>query len=262
MPGARWKVIHVAPDGRRPDEPIITPARFLGLSGVTPADSPCTSAIVAFCPFHGLTGKAGARPLGRQLLTHLNPAQQYRATIGGRDVLMVERVYGGPVCATVIEEMAYLGVSHVVGYGYCGSLRPDVEPADIVLATSGLVSDGTSREYTTAGEAEPGPGMLRAYAKLEPSVRERVRPVTVWTTDAIYREYPAGVAAWRKAGADVVNMDTSHLYAVSRAVGIDAIYLSVVSDYVGGDEWEEDFTAIGDALDDLHHLVLNLASAV
>ncbi len=247
-------------ENTRGEQPIITPARFLALNEVTPADNECTAAIVAFCPFYGLTERANARPLGRQLLSHVNPAQQFQAAIEGRDVLMVERVYGGPVCATVIEEMAYLGVQRVIGCGYSGSLRADIRPGDIVLAASGLVSDGTSRQYTDAGEVHPGRGMLEAYATLDASVRGRVHPVCVWTTDAIYREYPSQVAAWARRGADVVNMDTSPLYAVSQAVGVEAIYVSVVSDHVGADEWVESFRGIDDAVSTLQQIVLELAA--
>jgi uridine phosphorylase len=218
--------------------------------------------IVAFCPFRGLLDKVSARPAARPLLSHINPGQQFQATVEGRDVLMVERVYGGPVCATVIEEMAYLGVRHVIGCGYSGSLRAEIRPGEIVLATSGLASDGTTHEYTDAEEVRPSGAMLEAYAKLGASSRERVRAARVWTTDAIYREYPSKVAAWAERGADVVNMDTSPLYAVSEAVGIEAIYFSVISDYVGAEEWEEDFSEVGDAVDALHALVLTLIGAL
>lgn len=256
------KVRRVPGDDPAGEQPIITPARFLGLSDVRAADNHRTVAVAAFCPLHGLVDKAGARPLARQLLSHINPAQQFEATIEGRDVLMVERVYGGPVCATVVEEMAYLGVQHVIGCGYSGSLRAEIRPGDVVLATSGLASDGTTGEYTDAEEVRPSRGMLKAYGKLDASLRERVRPACVWTTDAIYREYPSKVAAWVERGADVVNMDTSPLYAVSQAVDIEAIYLSVVSDHVGGEEWEEDFSRIGDAVDCLHDLVCRLIGAL
>ena len=33
----------------------------------------------------------------------------------------------------------------------------------------------------------------------------------------LYREYPEKIEKWRGMGADVVNMDTSYFYAVSRA---------------------------------------------
>lgn len=244
------------------EQPIIAPARFLGLNQITPVDNRCAVGIVAFCPFHGLAEKADARPLGRPLLSHINRAQQLQATIAGRDVLMVERVYGGPVCATVIEEMAYLGVQRVIGCGYSGSLRADIMPGDIVVATLGYASDGTTREYTEADEVGPSGRALAAYEELDAALRDGVRSACVWTTDAIYREYPSKVAAWADRGADVVNMDTSPLYAVSQSVGIEAIYLSVVSDYVGADEWVESFRGIDDAMARLHQIVLRLAAAV
>ena len=240
------------------ETPLITPSRFLSLEGIARADNPCTAAVIAFCPFHGMKDLAHARPLEKPLFVHVDRSHQFQGIVEGRRVLMVECVYGGPVCATVIEEMAHLGVKHVIGYGYSGSLREAIVPGTIVLASSGTVSDGASREYLDAPEVEGSAALMAAFDTLDGSLRAGVRTGRAWTTDAIYREYPSKIQSWIQAGADFVNMDTSHFYAVSQAVGIEALYFSLISDYVGGETWDQQFRDLQKPRERLQKIILEL----
>src|SRR5262249_23376455 len=79
---------------------------------------------------------------------------------------------------------------------------------------------------------------------------------TVWTTDALYREYPEDVATWRARGAAVVNMDTAHFYAVSHVVGMSAAYACVVSDCVEAATWDDGHQDISQAMGTLQDLII------
>ncbi len=62
------------------------------------------------------------------------------------------------------------------------------------------------------------------------------------STDALYQEWPTRVRQWREAGATFVNLETSPFYAVAAYRGIRAIYLGLVTDYVGEPTaWEHGF---------------------
>lgn len=244
------------------ETPIINPSQFLALEGITGEDNQCEVAIIGFCSFYEMKEKAHARTLQKSLLTHIDVAHQFHGFIDDVQVLMVDCVYGGPVCAAVIEEMAYLGVKYVIGYGYSGSLREEFIPGSIVLASSGIVSDGTSREYSKSSEVKASEHLMTQYDKLDAYLRDGVLPGKTWTTDAIYREYPSKIQSWLQAGADFVNMDTSHFYAVSSAVGIEALYFSLISDYVGGEKWKQQFQNLGQSRAQLHQIVLKLAVSV
>ena len=54
---------------------------------------------------------------------------------------------GAPSAAIVVEELAMLGVKTVIRIGTCGGSGPDVQPADLVIATAACPLDGTSRQY-------------------------------------------------------------------------------------------------------------------
>ena len=239
--------------------PIIAPSQFLALEGIAGEDNQCEVAIIGFCSFYEMKEKAHARPLQKSLFVHMDVAHQFHGFIDGHQVLMIDCVYGGPVCATVIEEMAYLGVKYVIGYRYSGALQEQFILGSIVLASSGIVSDGTSREYSKFPEVKASEHLMTQYNKLDPSLRDGVLTGKAWTTDAIYREYPSKIQSWLQAGADFVNMDTSHFYAVSRAVGIETLYFSLISDYVGGKQWEQQFQNLEESRKQLHEIILKLA---
>ena len=244
------------------ETPIITPSRFMSMEGITNEDNQCEVAIIGFCTFYGMKEKAHARPLKKSLFTHIDVDHQFHGFIGGLQLLMVDCVYGGPVCASIIEEMAYLGVKYVIGYGYSGSLREEFIPGSIVLESSGFVSDGASREYSDQSEVKASEHLMTQYDNLDASLREGVLSGKTWTTDAIYREYPSKIQSWLKAGADFVNMDTSHFYAVSRTVGIEALCFSLISDYVGGKKWKHQFHNLEESRAQLYQIVLELAASV
>ena len=59
------------------------------------------------------------------------------------------------------------------------------------------------------------------------------------TVDALYRETETDVEAWRKDGAQIVNMETSALYAASLTCGVSSVWIGHISDRLVGGEWEE-----------------------
>ena len=65
-------------------------------------------------------------------------------------------------------------------------------------------------------------------------------PVQAMTADAIYREYDQDLDAAKEHGCDIVNCDSSHLFAVSREVGIRTTECGVISDLAAGqgENWQ------------------------
>jgi uridine phosphorylase len=238
-------------------QPIITPGKWLKCDALPPEVEGCTLAVVGFCRFNDMKNRLAAEPLPESLFSHLDVSHQFVAQVASRKILALECLYGGPLSATVIEELAHYGIKEVVGYGYAGSLTRSVPVGQIALADASMVSDGTSREYLPEVKlVYPDNALTHCLREVADQADIPIRGVTVWTTDALYREYPGKVAAWRKAGADVVNMDTSHFYAVGRIVGVSVVYLCVVSDCVEGPVWDDGFARVKRAMSDLQSLVL------
>jgi len=111
-----------------------------------------------------------------------------------------------------------------------GSLVSALGKGAQILAARGLVTDGTSRAYTSAADVGPDAGLTAALATTATALGVAVTPVTVATVDALYRETPAAVRRWLALGAEAINMETAPLYAASAVCGVRSLWLGHVSD--------------------------------
>ena len=163
----------------------------------------------------------------------------HETTVGETQVCIVSRcVWGGPQAAILVEELAYFGVTRIVGFGSAGSLVPDLPKGTHVVASTAIVTDGTSRAYT---EASALPVDADLYAALEAVVDELgadVTPVKIATVDAVYRETDEAVQRWLSQGAQAINMETSPLYAASATCGVKSLWLGHISDSLLNLEWD------------------------
>ena len=238
-------------------QPIITPEKWLKLSSLLPEAEGCTVAVVGFCRFKEMRDRLKADQLTERIFSHVNLPHQFVGQAANRKVLAIDCLYGGPMSATVIEELAHYGIEKVIGYGFAGSLTRHVSVGEIVLADAAIVSDGTSREYLSGDEwVYPAPELADCVRQCAAKNGIAIRGGKVWTTDAIYREYPEKVKQWRQRGAEIVNMDTSHFYAVSKVVGIKAVYACIISDSTEAPVWNDGFDRIQQATNNLQSLVV------
>jgi uridine phosphorylase len=219
--------------GKEKERPLITPEDFLKGQQVDVKLLKLKKALLAFISIRDMKDKFGGKPAPGPIFSHTRELPLVRDD----GTILVGQVYGGPFCSIIMEELAFFGVKYAVGYGFSGTLDSGVPPGTIMIAESGICSDGTSREYTGDSEVYADPGMLKSLIKI---MREHgIEPQfgKVWATDAIYREYPSKIKIWKGAGARFCNLETSPFYTVARAVGIKVVYLSVVSDNVEKTEW-------------------------
>jgi purine-nucleoside phosphorylase len=229
--------------------PYITPEVFMqGRFDDNPRPE-WTTAVLCFRDLEGsglLVQELGARPLGYQVLTGMeefpgNPfPYAHELAIGQAKVGVVARCgWGGPQTAILVEELAYLGVTRIIGIGAAGSIDSTIPKGSQVVAQAALTTDGTSKAYTDAPELK-GDELLCSLAL---AAGERfstgIRKVCVVTTDALYRETEAEVRTWRARGGQVVNMETSALYAASETCKISSLWIGHVSDCLVGVEWED-----------------------
>jgi uridine phosphorylase len=207
------------------------------------------TAVLCFRDLEGsrqLVEGLGAIPLGYQVISGMvefsgNPLPYaHELAIGEVKVGVIARCGGGgPQTAIVVEELAYIGVTTIIGIGAVGSLDPDVPKGSQVLAQTALLTDGTSKAYSEAAEIKANPLLCSLALSAGQSLLTKVLPVRTVTTDAIYRETEAEVRTWRARGGQAVNMETSALYAASEACGINSLWIGHVSDCLVAGEWEE-----------------------
>ncbi len=186
-----------------------------------------------------LVRELGAEPLGRKVLSGMDDCLTYQAEISGRAVGVIARCeWGGPQTAVIVEELAYLGVRNIVGLGMAGSIVEGLRKGSSVIAGAALVTDGTSRYYTDAQVVRPDEGLLSAALSAAERLGLPFRQATVATVDAIFRETVEFVITVAGQGAEMLTMETTPLYAVSRTCGVRSLWIGHISDCLVGGEWD------------------------
>jgi uridine phosphorylase len=156
-------------------------------------------------------------------------------------VCILRSSIGAPAAVTALEEAIALGVRDFISFGACGSLVDDLRIGSAVLPTRAFADEGTSKHYGGGAWFRPSSVLLRA---LRFSARRAKLPLMdggVWTTDAPYRESWAQARSLARRGVVGVEMEASAMYAVARHRGARMTSLFVVSDELGGEEWNAGF---------------------
>ena len=204
---------------------------------------------VAVLCFRGAAGSdpliraLDARPVGVRTLYALEESADrpfvHEARRGDTRIAIVTQcLWGGPQTAILVEELACLGVGVVVGFGVAGSLVADLPKGTQIVASTAIVTDGTSRAYTDLDAVSGDAELTAAVAAVAAEAATPVEAVPIATVDALYRETVADVARWRAAGARAINMESAPLYAASAVCGLKAVWLGHISDSLVEPQWE------------------------
>jgi uridine phosphorylase len=129
---------------------------------------------------------------------------------------------GGPSAAIVITELAELGAKQLLRVGTCGALDPGLALGDLLVATSALSRDGTSRALGMAERATPDPELLsglRADGSL--------KPVAMASVDLFYG---ANERELFETGAQALDMECATLFALAPKLELRAAAVLITSD--------------------------------
>jgi uridine phosphorylase len=221
-------------------EPHLVPAKLVGQRFPRNAFGDIKIALIGYCPPPRTLEKYHPIPTHDQYFIHVSPESVKPLSYQGTQFLSLVHVYGGPVSASTVEELAYYDFDYILAYGLAGGLgTKHLRMGDFYLVDRALVADGTTPHYTK----DPVIACDRFLkAKILELVREtdlkKIRAVQAITGDAIYREDDKFLQSARRKGCDIVNLDSSHLFAVSTLNSakkrIKAIECGVISDVTGG----------------------------
>ena len=222
--------------------PHLTPGRLVGRMFDRNTFQGIEVALVGYCPRPRCLDQYEPRDTANQYFIHVPPSSVQICRHNGLEFLSIVHVYGGPVSSALVEELAYYGIKYILAYGLAGGLgTKGLKMGDFYLVEKALAMDGTTPHYT-------GDKLIPSDEFLNSRIKELARdtgfpemvPVQALTGDAIYREYDEELVFAREHGCDIVNCDSSHLFAVSRDVGIQSTECGVLSDVAqgSGEEWE------------------------
>ena len=94
--------------------PHLTPARLVGLRFGRDPFGGIKVALVGYCPRPRSLDKYQPRDTTDQYFIHVPPANVQICRYPSEEFLSITHVYGGPVSAALIEELAYYGITYVL----------------------------------------------------------------------------------------------------------------------------------------------------
>jgi purine-nucleoside phosphorylase len=150
---------------------------------------------------------------------------------------------GAPYAAMLLETLIAWGASKIVFLGWCGSISEQVKIGDIIIPTSAIIDEGTSRHYQdkTMRVAFPSERMITTLQAELDQNRVNFHQGPIWTTDAVYRETRQKVEYYQRQGAIGVEMETSALFTVAQFRKVDLGGMLVVSDELSSFVWRPGF---------------------
>lgn len=239
-------------------KPHLVPANLIGKRFARDTFGATKIALVGYCPPPPILEKYNPIATHEQYFIHLSPASVFRCVFEDTPFLSLVHVYGGPVSSSTVEELAYYGIETILAYGLAGGLgTKQLQMNDFYLVESAFVGDGTTPHYTdksivTCDASLQGSILSHASNARLPSIAS----VRAFTGDAIYREDGDYIQKMKALGCDIVNLDSSHLYAAStnnsEQKQVRAIECGVISDVIGAggvgadgiDDWESDLSVM------------------
>jgi DeoD family purine-nucleoside phosphorylase len=167
----------------------------------------------------------------------------YTGTYKGKPVSVQTSGMGTPSISIVVEELLNLGVKRLVRVGTTGGIGRGVRAADIVIATSAVPADGSTRTYLHGDPYAPTADFELTRALVEAARSLEVDPHIgpVLTADVFYNPDPDYVSKWRSRGVLSVEMEAAALFTLaSRAAAagddVRAACILTVSDTMSEEE--------------------------
>ena len=150
----------------------------------------------------------------------------YTGYLCGEKVSVVSTGIGGPSAAIALEELVSLGAHTFIRIGTCGGINTKVCAGDVVIATSAVRCDGTTREY--APECFPATADFEVTVALSEAAADlglNYHTGTVHSKDSFYGQAdPENMPmseflkerwnTWKKLGVLASEMEASTLFVV------------------------------------------------
>ncbi|MBE6834757.1 MAG: uridine phosphorylase [Ruminococcaceae bacterium] len=156
----------------------------------------------------------------------------YNGFLNGERVTVCSTGIGGPSSAIAMEELSFCGVDTFIRVGTCGGINLKVDGGDVVIATSAVRQDGTSREYApiefpATADFDVTSALVEAANKLGYNYHTGI----VQSKDSFYGQHsPEDMAvadnllykwnAWKKLGVLASEMEASTQFTVASNLGV------------------------------------------
>ncbi|MDO4179495.1 MAG: uridine phosphorylase [Phascolarctobacterium sp.] len=157
--------------------------------------------------------------------------------INGVKVLVCSTGMGGPSVGIGVEELARMGVTHMIRFGTTGTIQEEINLGDCIINNAAVRLDGTSThfaplEFPAVASFEITSALVKAAqeTKTDFHIGISVSSDTFWPgqerydsfTGYVPRRFQGSLKEWQALGATNYEMETSTLYVIAQALGIHA----------------------------------------
>lgn len=157
--------------------------------------------------------------------------------INKQPVLVCSTGMGGPSVAICLEELARMGITHIIRVGTTGTIQEQVALGDVIIDKASVRLDGTSQHY--APLEFPAVADFSVTFALAQAAKAAGVPYhlgiaassdTFWPgqerydsfTGYVPRRFQGSMAEWQALGVLNYEMETSALFVVAQALGLKA----------------------------------------
>jgi len=159
----------------------------------------------------------------------------YTGRFEGREISVMGTGMGMPSHSIYVHELIKdYGAKTLIRVGTCGALQPAAQIGDVVLAMTASTDSQINRRRFGGLDFAPAAsfGLLRRAHEVAMSRSDRVHVGGVLSSDTFYDDDPDWWRIWSASGVLAVEMETSALYSIAAAHGVEALSLLSVSDHL------------------------------
>ena len=215
-------------------EALIEPARV-----IRAIDAPAHAVV---CFFQDVITRLVETGAARQIAvqrSEIGTHPIYEIAVDGRRLAVFHPGIGAPLAAGLLEEVIARGCRKFIACGGAGVLVPDIAVGHILVPATAGRDEGTSYHYLPPGrEVAAGAAGVAAIEQVLAAHNVPYVRAKTWTTDAIYRETPAKIAARKAEGCVTVEMEAAAFFAVAQFRGVEFAQLLYGGDDLSGVAWD------------------------
>ena len=140
----------------------------------------------------------------------------YSGKIDGIGISACSTGIGCPSTAIVVEELTKLGAKTLIRVGTTGSLQPDINMGDVVIATAAVRADGASKafmpvEYPAVASFDVTSALIQAAKKS----KRKIHAGIVLSSDAFYCDDSEATRRFSEGNVLSVEMECSTIFTLA-----------------------------------------------
>ncbi len=165
----------------------------------------------------------------------------YTGLYKGKPISVQTTGMGCPSLAIVVEELIRLGAKVLLRVGTSGIISKDIKPADLIIATSSVPRDGTTKMYLKGENYAPSASfkVTRSLVDAATNLHYQTHVGLIQTEDAFYGTTQEDGLRLEQQGVLAVEMEASALFLLGKLRKVETGCILVASNYVGDPEFIE-----------------------